>query len=74
MHEDGREKWQAPGLNIVKVNTDATLFDNPNRYNHALVVGDHNSNLVEAMSKSYQGSVSPNLADVMRIRMALSWV
>ncbi|XP_074376412.1 uncharacterized protein LOC141717970 [Apium graveolens] len=72
--EDGRTKWQAPSMNRVKVNTDAVLFDNPSRYCHAQVVRDHNGKLVEAMSHCYLGSVSPELAEVIGIREALSWV
>lgn len=56
--EDGRAEWQAPAFDRVKVNTDAALFDNLNRYSHAQVVRDHNGSLVEAMSKCFQGSVT----------------
>lgn len=72
--EDGRVKWQAPIYNRVKVNTNTTIFNNLNRYSHAQVVRDHNGNLVEAMSKCYQGMVSPGLAKATGIREALSWV
>lgn len=42
----------------VKVNTDAKLFVGTNRYSPAQVVKDHNGNLIEAMSKCYQGTVN----------------
>lgn len=72
--EDGCEQWQTPVLNRVKVNTDAAIFDHLNRFSHALVVRDHNGNLLEAKSICYQGTVSPDLAEAMGIREALSWV
>lgn len=63
--EDGRASWQAPMRNRVKVNTDASLFSNLNKYSHAQVIRDHNCNLIEAMSKCYQGIVSPETAEAM---------
>lgn len=72
--EDGQVKWQAPSLNIVKVNTDAALFDNPSIFSYAQVIRDHNGRLVEAMLRCNLGTVSPELAEAMGIRKALSWV
>lgn len=71
--EDGRVAWQAPTYDRIKVNTDAALFSNLHRYSHAQVVRDHNGALVEAMSRCYPGIVSPDLAEAMGIREALSW-
>ncbi|KAL8100419.1 hypothetical protein AgCh_032616 [Apium graveolens] len=72
--EDGREQWQLPSLNRVKVNTDAAIFENPSRFSYALIVRDHMGNLVEAQSECCQGLASPELAEAVGIREALSWV
>lgn len=57
-----------------KVNTDAALLSGQNKFSHAQVVRDHTGSLVETMSKCYQGSVAPEVAEAMGIREALSWV
>ncbi|KAL1833637.1 hypothetical protein ACET3Z_003288 [Daucus carota] len=72
--EDGRVTWQAPMHNRVRINTDAALFSDTNRFSHAQVVRDHNGELVEAMSSCRQGTISPEAAEAMGIREALSWV
>lgn len=58
----------------VKVNTGTPLFVSMNIYSHAQVVRDRNGNLIKAMSKFYQGTVTPELAEAMEICKALSWV
>ncbi|XP_074323135.1 uncharacterized protein LOC141660074 [Apium graveolens] len=72
--EEGQATWQAPSCNKIKINTDAVLFSNLNRYSHAQVVRDHNGELVEAMSKCSRGLVNPEAVEAMGIREALSWV
>lgn len=61
-------------LNIVKVNTNAALFDSPSKYSHALVVRDHAGSLVEAIANCCQESVTLDFAEAIGIREALSWV
>lgn len=60
--------------NRVKINTDAAIFSDTNRFSHAQVVRDHNGELVEAMSRCHQGTISPETAEAMGIREALSWI
>ncbi|XP_074356451.1 uncharacterized protein LOC141696148 [Apium graveolens] len=72
--EDGLEQWQLPKENRVKVNSDAALFEDPNRYSYAFVVRDHQGTLVEARSWCYEGQTSSTLAAAMGIREALSWI
>lgn len=71
---EGRDKWQAPEVDRVKVNVDAALFDSPARYSFALVVRDHSGKLLEAVSKCCQGTINPALAEAIGVREALSWV
>ncbi|KAL8155720.1 hypothetical protein AgCh_000936 [Apium graveolens] len=72
--DDGLEQWQLPKENRVKVNSDAALFEDPNRYSYAFVVRDHQGTLVEARSWCYEGQTSSTLAAAMGIREALSWI
>ncbi|XP_074356428.1 uncharacterized protein LOC141696142 [Apium graveolens] len=57
IQEDGLEQWCPTSSNSVKVNVDAALFTDPNRYNYAIVVRDHLGHLVQAMSKCSLGKV-----------------
>lgn len=72
--EDGQEQWQLPVFNSVKINTDAALFKDPCRYNHAFIARDHTGTLVKAFSKCSLGKVSPDFAESIGIREALSWI
>lgn len=72
--DDGLEQWHSPMEHRIKVNTDAALFDNPNRYSHAIIVRDHTGTLVQAKSTCLQGSVDPEFAEAAGVREDLSWV
>ncbi|KAL8110299.1 hypothetical protein AgCh_026140 [Apium graveolens] len=72
--EDGDEHWNPPPFDSIKINTDATIFQDSDMYSHAFVVQDHNGRLVEAGSKCSRGNLSPDLAEALSIREALSWL
>ncbi|XP_074322870.1 uncharacterized protein LOC141659842 [Apium graveolens] len=72
--EDGVKQWRAPTIGRVKVDFDATIFENPSKYNHTFVIRDHEGKLIKARSRCCQGSVTPVLAKAMGVREALSWV
>lgn len=72
--EDGDEQWKKPENNSVKINSDAALFEEPSRYSYAFVIRDHCGNLVVAFSKCKYGRVSPEFAEAVGIREALSWI
>ena len=67
-------QWHKPEHNSVKINTDATLFEEPNRYSYAFVIRDHCGSLVEAGSKCRYRRVSPEFAEAVTTREALSWL
>lgn len=73
-HEDGDEHWSLPQVNSVKVNADAAIFEELNRYAYAVVVRDHEGKLLEARSKCLPGHPSPDMVEAIGIREALSWV
>lgn len=72
--EDGAVHWVLPKEGTVKVNTDAAIFSESNCYSFAMVARSHKEDLVEAKSCCRQGSISPELAEVMGLREALSWI
>ncbi|XP_074323404.1 uncharacterized protein LOC141660325 [Apium graveolens] len=72
--EDGDEHLKVPHANSVKINTDVVIFEETNCYSFAFVVRDHVGNLVEARSRCLEGNPSPELAEALGIKEALSWV
>lgn len=72
--EDGQEQWSLPSFNKIKINVDAAIFEQPMRYSYAVVIRDHSGQLVKAFSKCCLGQVSPEFAESIDIREALSWL
>lgn len=72
--EDGNEHWTLPSYNSVKINSDATIFEESDTYGIAFIVRDSAGQLVEAKTKSWRGKVSAEMAEVMGIREALTWL
>ena len=59
---------------MLKLNIDASLFILPNRFSFALVVRDHLGQLVEARASCREGLVSPDVAEAIGLKEALSWI
>uniref|UniRef100_A0A803QI56 Reverse transcriptase n=1 Tax=Cannabis sativa TaxID=3483 RepID=A0A803QI56_CANSA len=72
--DDGAEHWTVPSIDHIKVNVDAALFDSGNKYGCGLVARDHHGMLIEGKTKLFTGSVSPEVAESIGIREALSWI
>ncbi|KAL6503124.1 hypothetical protein OROHE_023753 [Orobanche hederae] len=73
-HEDGQERWNLPMCDRIKINVDAAIFDSSSCYSYAIVIRDHNGALLEAVSSCKQATVTPELAEAVGIKEALSWV
>ncbi|XP_074366433.1 uncharacterized protein LOC141707268 [Apium graveolens] len=71
--DDGNEQWHLPPDNSVKINVDATIFEDPRRYSYNFLTRDHSGFLVEAISKCSPGRVTPEFVEALGIREALSW-
>ncbi|XP_060968743.1 uncharacterized protein LOC133036240 [Cannabis sativa] len=71
---DGALSWQIPATGEVKINTDAALFYDPNRYSFACVARDASGHVLEVISCCNPGIVTPELAEAMGVREALSWL
>lgn len=71
--KDGREQWELPKANTVKVNCDAATFDEPGSHSYAFVVRNDKGEVVDARSRGYMGRVSSENAEAISVREALSW-
>ncbi|XP_030502725.2 uncharacterized protein LOC115717895 [Cannabis sativa] len=70
---DGAELWLKPSIGI-KLNVDATIFESSSKHGFGCVVRDTEGTLTAAFAGVKTGSVSPELAEAMGIREALSWL
>ncbi|XP_062099802.1 uncharacterized protein LOC133805647 [Humulus lupulus] len=71
---DGAVKWSLPKEGFMKINTDAGLFESLNCFSFSCVARDHRGLFCEARVSCRRGMVSPEVAEVLGIKEALSWV
>ncbi|XP_060972665.1 uncharacterized protein LOC133038512 [Cannabis sativa] len=74
---DGRrnlERWNAPELNKIKINVDGALFEQEGRFGMGCVSRNHHDVMVEAFQKEKIGCVQPEIAEIIGIKEALSWI
>ncbi|XP_062080402.1 uncharacterized protein LOC133785162 [Humulus lupulus] len=71
---DGAEQWTVPRLHSVKVNVDATIFQEHQKFGVGFVARDDKGMLLEGGTRLYHGSIDPILTEVMGMREALSWI
>lgn len=72
--DDEHEHWSIPADNRIKVNVDAVIFESPNCYSYAVVARGQEGEFIEALSIYKEGKVTPEVAEGIDIREALSWV
>ncbi|XP_060964249.1 uncharacterized protein LOC133033488 [Cannabis sativa] len=68
------EHWKKPMLNTVKVNVDGAIFQAENKFGFGCVARDHNGQLIKAISGSRIGLVQPEVAEIIGVKEALSWI
>lgn len=74
MEGDGASSWVKPQSYIVKVTVDAATFKDREEFGLGLVARDSNGGLIQAKAVLHHGTVVPELAEVMAVKEALSWV
>uniref|UniRef100_A0A803P0Y7 Reverse transcriptase domain-containing protein n=1 Tax=Cannabis sativa TaxID=3483 RepID=A0A803P0Y7_CANSA len=74
MTRDGAEQWNVPMDNSIKVNVDATVFSDSSTYGVGFVARDYGGILVEGSTKLFHGSTTPEVAEAIGVREALSWI
>uniref|UniRef100_A0A803Q518 RNase H type-1 domain-containing protein n=1 Tax=Cannabis sativa TaxID=3483 RepID=A0A803Q518_CANSA len=72
--KDGAEQWVKPEVNSIKINVDAAIFEEQNRFGVAWVIRDHNGLLLNALTKLFIGSTHPTVVEAISFREALSWL
>lgn len=72
--DDGAFTWVKPQEALVKVNVDAALFSEQLSFGAGMVGRDSRGELIQARTVLSAGVVQPELAEVMAIKEALSWM
>uniref|UniRef100_A0A803P349 Reverse transcriptase zinc-binding domain-containing protein n=1 Tax=Cannabis sativa TaxID=3483 RepID=A0A803P349_CANSA len=70
---DGSVVWTKPTEGI-KLNVDAAIFDHDFKHGFGCVIRNTEGELVAVFSGVKQGKVAPEIAEIMGIREALSWL
>lgn len=71
---DGCEHWTKPATNTIKINVDAAIFEESTRYGYAWVARNSEGSLVEAKVIGKHGRVNPEVAEIIGVKEALSWL
>ncbi|KAM6545503.1 hypothetical protein CsatB_026239 [Cannabis sativa] len=77
VHNDqGRdiEHWTKPVMDTVKVNVDGAIFAASNSFGFGFIARDCDGRIIEVVSRSMLGNVSPEIAESYGIKEALSWI
>ncbi|KAM6557842.1 hypothetical protein CsatB_004861 [Cannabis sativa] len=67
-------RWCKPNVNTVKVNVDGAIFETQQKFRFGCIARDNHGKLMEARSESRWGCVLPEIAEVIGIKEALSWI
>lgn len=70
----GVEHWRVPNEDTIKVNTYVLLFKTSHCFSYSVVARDHTVELVEALSQCKQGSITPDVTELIDIRDTLNWI
>ncbi|XP_074351999.1 uncharacterized protein LOC141691158 [Apium graveolens] len=70
----GKEQWKIPDRDTIKINVDAAIFKNENRFGHGFSARDYTGKLIEARSVCRFGRVKADLAEALAFKEVLSWV
>uniref|UniRef100_A0A803QMW8 RNase H type-1 domain-containing protein n=1 Tax=Cannabis sativa TaxID=3483 RepID=A0A803QMW8_CANSA len=73
-YSNGREHWMKPMTHKFKINVDGAIFEAENCFGIGCVIRDQTARLVEAISVSKHGGVTPEIAEAIGVKEALSWI
>ncbi|XP_060965660.1 uncharacterized protein LOC133034570 [Cannabis sativa] len=66
--------WKKPALHTTKVNVDGAIFADERRYGFGCIARGADGKIIEAFSGSRFGVVGPEIAEVIGVKEALSWI
>ncbi|KAL8145631.1 hypothetical protein AgCh_003685 [Apium graveolens] len=74
--EEGDEayNWVKPQIDTTKVSVDAAIFKDREEFGFGMVARDHLGGLIKAKSVLQKGVSTPEIAEAMEIKEALSWI
>ncbi|KAM6600830.1 hypothetical protein CsatA_020439 [Cannabis sativa] len=70
---DGSERWIKP-ISGIKLNVDAALFASLHKHGYGCVIRNPAGELISTFAGVKNGSVAPELAEIIGIREVLSWL
>uniref|UniRef100_A0A803PV21 Reverse transcriptase n=1 Tax=Cannabis sativa TaxID=3483 RepID=A0A803PV21_CANSA len=68
------EHWRKPIVHKYKINVDGAIFEAENCFGVGIIIRDQAGYLVEAVSTRKIGVVTPEIAEVIGVKEALSWI
>ncbi|KAM6596503.1 hypothetical protein CsatA_007027 [Cannabis sativa] len=71
---DGAECWTVPPVNRIKVNVDASIFEESRSFGIGMVARDDKGLLLEGGSLLKRGVIQPFVAEALGFKEALSWI
>ncbi|KAM6589238.1 hypothetical protein CsatA_011843 [Cannabis sativa] len=71
---EGGERWCVPNVNEVNVNVDASIFRGNQGFGFGLVARNEHGFMLEGTIRLCNEVVRPELAEVIGVREALSWI
>uniref|UniRef100_A0A803NS52 RNase H type-1 domain-containing protein n=1 Tax=Cannabis sativa TaxID=3483 RepID=A0A803NS52_CANSA len=66
--------WRKPMGGKIKINVDGAIFEAQRMFGFGCVARDHAGQLLEAISDSKFGVVLPEIAEIVGMKEALSWI
>ncbi|XP_062088677.1 uncharacterized protein LOC133795237 [Humulus lupulus] len=71
---NGREHWNKPLANMIKINVDAATFVSEGKHGFGCVARNHEEEVIEAIVGSKVERVKPVEAEALGVKEALSWI
>uniref|UniRef100_A0A803QNR4 RNase H type-1 domain-containing protein n=1 Tax=Cannabis sativa TaxID=3483 RepID=A0A803QNR4_CANSA len=66
--------WIKPVDSVIKVNVDATFFEEASRFGFGMVDKDYTGKLLDACCQSAHGHLNVAAAEALGVKEALSWI
>ncbi|KAM6543366.1 hypothetical protein CsatB_007813 [Cannabis sativa] len=73
-HTDTREHWSKPTAGQLKINVDGAVFEDTNEVGTGFVARGCDGRVIEAFSTISSVSCRPEIAEVLSVKEALSWI
>uniref|UniRef100_A0A803Q0R0 RNase H type-1 domain-containing protein n=1 Tax=Cannabis sativa TaxID=3483 RepID=A0A803Q0R0_CANSA len=72
--DEGHEDWITPIGNTIKINVDAVIFSNQNKYRYGWVAQNSSGQLIMTWTISWMGVVDLVIAEAIEVKEVLRWL